>query len=238
MKLHCFWEHNGDDTLLYSVDYLGAYTRGVSLETAIAKMPNEILSFTSWSGQTYKKTNAVVEIVDEKVSDLNICDADSDAIFDCEKTAMTREEYRQLKSLALKSANDFLKLYNSIPNKAVGCAPERKTFYGAVPRTAQEMYEHTKNVNSYYFGEIGVDCDKDGDILSCRKRGFDLLERKTDFLQNVPVEGSYGEIWSLKKVLRRFIWHDRIHAKAMYRMAVKTFGAVSVPDVFYFKKIL
>ncbi len=28
----------------------------------------------------------------------------------------------------------------------------------------------------------------------------------------------------MKLVLRRFIRHDRIHAKAMYRMAVKTFG--------------
>ena len=238
MKLHCFWEHNGDDTLLYSVDYLGAYTRGSSLETAKAKMPNEILSFTSWSGQSFDQTDISIEITEEKLSDLKICDADSDAIFDCEKLPMTREEYLSLKNLALKSANDFLTLYVSIPNKEISCMPERETFYGAVPRTAQEMYEHTKNVNSYYFGEIDVDCNNDGDIFSCRKRGFDLLERKADFLQNVPVEGSYGEIWSLKKVLRRFIWHDRIHAKAMYRMAVKTFGADSVPDVFYFKNLL
>lgn len=235
MKLHCFWEHNGDDTLLYSVDYLGAYTRGTSLETAKAKMLNEILSFTSWSGQPVDKTNISIEVTEEKLSDLKICDADSDAIFDCEKVSMTREEYLSLKSLALKSANDFLTLYVSVPIKESSCRPERETFYGAVPRTAQEMYEHTKNVNSYYFGEIGVDCNNDGDIFSCRKRGFDLLERKADFLQNVPVEGSYGEIWSLKKVLRRFIWHDRIHAKAMYRMAVKTFGVGSIPEVFYFK---
>ena len=39
---------------------------------------------------------------------------------------------------------------------------------------------------------------------------------KGDFLENVVVAGSYGEDWSLRKVLRRFIWHDRIHAKAMY----------------------
>ncbi len=38
----------------------------------------------------------------------------------------------------------------------------------------------------------------------------------------------------MKLVLRRFIRHDRIHAKAMYRMAVKTFGEGGVPDVFRF----
>lgn len=39
------------------------------------------------------------------------------------------------------------------------------------------MYEHTKNVNSYYFGEIGVDVSNDGTIYECRRRGFELLEK-------------------------------------------------------------
>ena len=64
--------------------------------------------------------------------------------------------------------------------------------------------------------------------------GFALLEKKEDFLRNEVVIGSYDEAWSLRKVLRRFLWHDRIHAKAMYRMAMKTFGEESVPDVFQF----
>ena len=51
---------------------------------------------------------------------------------------------------------------------------------------------------------------------------------------NAVIEGSYGEAWSLRKVLRRFIWHDRIHAKAMYRMAVKVFGAENVANPFCF----
>jgi hypothetical protein len=27
-----------------------------------------------------------------------------------------------------------------------------------------------------------------------------------------------GEMWTLRKVLRRFVWHDRIHAKAILRI--------------------
>jgi hypothetical protein len=30
-----------------------------------------------------------------------------------------------------------------------------------------------------------------------------------------------NELWTLKKVLRRFIWHDRIHGKAMIRILEK-----------------
>ncbi|MDE5597109.1 MAG: hypothetical protein K2J04_04695, partial [Lachnospiraceae bacterium] len=93
---------------------------------------------------------------------------------------------------------------------------------------------HTKNVNAYYFGEIGVEADNEGTILECRKKGFMLLEQMPDYLENKVYTGSYDELWSLRKVMRRFIWHDRIHARAMYRMAVRTFGENAVPDRFRF----
>ena len=233
MIIYCVWEHNGDDTLLYAIDYIGAYTRGESIEIAISKTPDEIASYFRWLGEDVSDSMEVV-IAGEKGSDLAIKDADSDVLFESEKVPLTADEYEKLKALALKSAKDFLTLYNSIPDKSATVIAERKTFYGQVPRSADEMYELTKNVNEYYFAEIDVDADNGGTIYECRKRGFEALEAKPDFLVNAVIEGSYGEDWSLRKVLRRFIWHDRIHARAMYRMAVKVFGAENVANPFCF----
>ena len=233
MTINCVWEHNGRDTLLYAVDFVGAYTRGETLEAAVRKMQAEICSYLKWCGKK-AVTSMDIVIIEEKVSELAICDADSDVLFESEKALLTAEEYIKLKALALKSAQDFLALYDSVPDKNATAAPERKTFYGQVPRTANEMYEHTKNVNTYYFAEIAVEADHDGNIYECRKRGFEALESSPDFLQNTVRKGSYGEDWSLRKVLRRFIWHDRIHARAMYRMAIKVFGAESIVNPFYF----
>ena len=126
-------------------------------------------------------------------------------------------------------------MYDSFPNKYKSCLPERDTFYGKAPRTAEEMYQHTKNVNSYYWGEIGIEVGNDGTILENRTRGFEILEKSDDFLASNILEGSYGELWSVSKVLRRFIWHDRIHAKAMYRMGIKTFGIDQIPNIFNFE---
>ena len=227
------WEHNGDDTLLYSGECIGAFTRGANLDEAIEKIPDEINSYLNWRKEPTLE-NITIEIIQEKNSNLQIKDADSDVIFDTETSPLSTEEYLQLKEMVLQSALDFYKLYLSIPDKNVSCLPKRNTFYGAVSRTAQEMYEHTKNVNVYYFGEIGIDSDNEGTIYECRKRGFELLEKTEGFLDNPVFEGSYGEMWSLRKMLRRFLWHDRIHAKAMYRMAVKTFGSDCVENVFGF----
>ena len=233
MKIPCFWEHNRGDTLLYAVDLPGAFTRGESLSAAIAKMPAEIESYLAWKGDPVPDLIEIV-IAEEKESELDIRDADSDAFFDSEKAPLTREEYEVLKALALRSAKDFLALYESIPDKDAGLSPIRKTFYGQVPHTAREMYGHTKSVNAYYFGEIGIEADNEGDILACRRRGFEALEAHPDFLHMPAAEGSYGEYWSVRKRLRRFIWHDRIHARAMWRGACRMFGVNGIENPFRF----
>ena len=233
MKMECIWEHNGDDTLLYAKDYVGAFTRGENLEVASKKMKNEILAYSSWLGNDLQEDIEVV-IVQEKNSELEIKDADSDVIFMAEEAVLTMSEYITLRDFALKSASDFLKLYEMVLDKQKSVLPVRKTFYGQVPRTAEEMYVHTKSVNSYYFAEIGIDADNEGSIYECRKRGFEQLENTTDFLNGRLQEGSYGEMWSVRKVLRRFIWHDRIHAKAMWKMVKKTFGENAVENIFCF----
>lgn len=234
MKIRCVWEHNGSDTLLYADNLIGAFTRGATKETALEKMKAETEAYLRWENAAVPEA-LDFDIVQQKESDLQICDADSDVIFDTEKEPLTQEEYEALKKLALKSAMDFDTLYSQIPDKDKSVLQARKTFYGNAPRTAREMYEHTKNVNEYYFGEIEVEADNAGSIFECREKGFKALERQPHYLENQGFDGSYGEEWSLRKVLRRFIWHDRIHAKAMYRMAKQTFGAEAVEDVFRFE---
>ena len=232
MEIKCIWEHNGNDSLLYAGNCVGAFTRGESLDIAIGKMSEEIKAYMNWIGESMPEEVDVV-IVQEKESELDIKDADSDVLFDVEENALTLEEYIRLKELALKSAKDFQKLYEAIPDKEKSVLPCRKTFYGQAPRTAEEMYLHTKNVNSYYFGEIGIDVDNEGSILECRKKGFELVEQEEYFLENLTIRGSYDESWTLHKMIRRFIWHDRIHAKAMWRMVKKTFEE-DIENVFKF----
>lgn len=212
---------------------VGAYVRGATLSSALQKLPAEVASYCRWANLPLLDS-IQTQVVQQKLSDLQICDADSDVIFFSESESLSQQRYAQLKALALKSAQDFLALYTSVPQKNASVSPPRKTFYGHAPHTAAEMYEHTKNVNSYYFGEIGVDVSNEPNMYECRVRGFELLEKCPDFLQNAAVEGSYGEFWSVAKVCRRFVWHDRIHAKAMWRLAQKICDADIVVNPFFF----
>lgn len=150
MEINCIWEHNGADSLLYAENFIGAFSRGESLEVAEEKMLAEIQSYLNWLGESVLEDINVV-INQEKESGLEIKDADNE-----------------------------------------------------------------------------------GAIFECRQRGFELLEQKENFLANSVIKGSYGEIWTLRKMIRRFIWHDRIHAKAMWRMAKRTFPEHEIQNIFCF----
>ncbi len=237
MVIKAVCEYNDDGCIVYAENFPGAFVRGRNYQNAIAKFQGEIETWLDWAkGDAKIDSKIEVELVLEKKSDLKICDADSDVIFDSEREPLTKEEYNELKVLALRSAMDFERMYDSIPNKKMNIAPVRESFYGKIPSTAEEMYNHCMNITEYYFGEIGVEAENGPDILSCRAKGFENLEKQENFLENKVFSGSYGEEWSLKKVLRRFIWHDRIHARAMYRRAYDAFWDADIDNVFRFKR--
>lgn len=229
-------EYNDKGCLIYCTNHPGAFVRGKTIDEALAKFDNEIAQYMSWlSGDHHLKTKkADIRIIQEKRSSLPVEDADSDVIFDQERLPLSREGYDRLKTIALKSAVDFNTLYQSIPDKQHCIIPERKTFYGDVPYTADEINAHTNNETSYYAGEIGVKMDNLPNIAKNRILAISLIESLPDFLSNPVHVGSYGEEWSLGKVLRRFIWHDRIHAKSMYRMAVRVWGEEKIENPFCF----
>jgi hypothetical protein len=149
---------------------------------------------------------------------------------------LSQEEYASLKSLVIRSARDFEQLYLSIPDKTQTALRPRQTFYGPMPRTAQEMYRHTNSVTSYYLGEIGVQAKNLANVVENRSNALELIESRAHFLDTTVYTGQFGEEWSLRKALRRFIWHDRIHAKAMYRMGVRIWGQQAIEDPYFFYK--
>lgn len=227
-------EYNEKGCLLWSLDCPGAFARGETREEAVAKLPADVEAFCRWAD--WNVPDGAVEIMEEKYQpELQIEDADSDLLFESERAPLGREEYDLLRGLVMKSAADFDTLYAAVldPDRPLG--KERKTFYGEYPNTARTMYGHTNSVTGYYVGEMGAETEPLPGFYENRLSGITALENIPDFL-NLPVmEGSYGELWSVRKVLRRFLWHDRIHARAMYRRAELLWGD-RIPDPFRFQK--
>ena len=225
-------EYSDKGCLLYSLDCPGAFARGSTREEACAKLGYDMDAWCRWSGEPL--TYGAVLVVEEKYQpDMKVEDADSDMLFEAERCPMSMEEYEFLRELVLKSARDFDALYASIPDPDTLLGEARETFYGDYPNTARKMYTHTNSVTAYYVGELNAEVDNLPGFYENRINGINAIEAIPDFLNLPVIEGSYDEQWSLRKVLRRFLWHDRIHARAMYRRA-KTVWGEQIADPFRF----
>lgn len=234
MKIEAVCEYNAGGCLIYAANFPGAFVRGATENEALAKFAGELRAYLRWSDLAKPAAEPPeVEIVQRKESELRVCDADSDVLFDSERSPLTEAEYQQLRLLVLRSARDFRRLYESIPNPNISGRPPRTSFYGPVPRTPAEMYRHTNQTTAYYAAAFGIALENVPDIYGNRLQVLEELESLEDFRSDRVYTAPDGELWTMRKALRRFLWHDRIHAKAMWRTARALWGR-QIANPFFF----
>ncbi len=213
------YETNGKGFLGWIENLPGAYVRGKTIEEARSKYEKEICEYGQWLDMEVTDVGRIDEVIVH--SNLMIEDADSNIIFETEM-----EEYKNEKDfyyeceLALLSAKKVDIIYRKCKNKnVIDNSKVRKTFYGNVYSTIFEQYKHICDVQQYYLGQVGLETDIDLDIIKGRKNTIDELIKKYKEEGN-RVFKNKEEYWSIRKVMRRLIWHDRIHAKAIKRMEI------------------
>ena len=75
MKIEAVCEYNDLGYLIYAANFPGAFVRGTSESEALAKFPGELKSYLRWCDAP-PAPEISVEIVQRKLSELQICDAD------------------------------------------------------------------------------------------------------------------------------------------------------------------
>ena len=158
------------------------------------------------------------------------------ALFPEEKLALDMAQYTSLKTLCLVSARDMEALFASIPQKDRGLLKSRRTVYGKVPVTAREMLSHVIEAQRTWAALFGVDIGESRGLLADRKRLFAGLERRPGYLDGRIVPGPDGELWTLRKLLRRLLWHDALHGRALYRKAITFWQKERIKNPFGFTK--
>lgn len=229
-------EYNEKGAMLWADAYAGAYSRGETVAKALEKFPKALSSFAEWANGVPLLNLAESDFVVTHAyrTDLAVEDADGDVLFPSERLPMDMTEYTQKKQLCIRSAQDFEKLLASIPQKDRALRKSRRTFYGKLPCSAREMAEHTNKTLSYYAQGLGIPFENEGGLVENRKRLFRAIEATPNFLTPRIREASDGELWTLRKLMRRILWHDRIHAHALYRHAITFWQKDRIANPFCF----
>lgn len=229
-------EYNDRGAMLWADAYPGAFSRGETVSKALEKFPKALSEYAQWAHGAPLPNLAESDFVITHAhqTDLKVDDADSNVLFPSERLPMDMTEYTQKKQLCIRSAQDFEKLLASIPQKDRALRKSRRTFYGKIPCSAREMAEHTNNTLEYYANAVGVPFENEGGLLENRRRLFRAIESTPDFLSSRVYTDSDGELWTRKKMLRRLLWHDRIHARALYRLAITFWSKERIENPFFF----
>ena len=221
--MHIIYETNGLGFLGWITDLPGAYIRGKTLEEARGKVNKEIALCTEWLN--FEKAIDMQINEEIKNSDLHIEDADSDIIFDSELIDFDKkEEFLFWCNKILLSGTKTEEIYKRMKNKSlIDITMKRKTFYGDVYCTINDQYRHIVNVQNYYLNQIGTEMNIADELRLNRMEFIEKLKEKY-LKEGNKLYRNESEDWTVKKVIRRTIWHDRIHIRAIERMENRLSG--------------
>jgi hypothetical protein len=235
------FETNGKGFMGFLVDLPGAFVRGEDEEEALSKVGHEARSYLDWLG-ILRASPTKWQVVQRHYCQLMVEDADGEILLDADGGTLLEEEFQILARLVHRSARTFKSLYDSSALKHwVDPARARRTFYGECPKTIQEVFDHVNATQSYYFSRTGLLPSKEEtDFMATRELYTTGIERLFQSQGNSKVYDVDNELWTLKKILRRFVWHDRIHGKAITRILAKQkrLGLIeSYEDPFHFSPL-
>jgi hypothetical protein len=215
------FETNGRGFIGFIVELFGAFVRGRTEEEALSKVPSETQSYLRWAGGVMSEYKIV--IVQRHRSGLTVEDADNEILLDADRRPITLQEFEGLTALVRYSGSCFSQLYDRAELKDwIDSARIRKTFYGENPRSIREIFNHVRQTQYYYLSRTkSTFDDRETDFMKIREFCVAQFAKTIATGNSAVIYELDNELWTLRKILRRFIWHDRIHGKAIVRILNK-----------------
>ena len=191
MHIDAICETNGKGWLIWAAQCPGAFARGATENEALAKLPGDVRRFLRWAGEPAGDITVTPGAPIE--SSLHTEDADSDLLLEADCAPMTEADYAAAKLLVLKSARDFCTLFENIPNPDISPRAPRTSFYGPVPRTPREMYDHTNHTTAYYMAAFGIPFENMPDLYANRLQALAEIEDREELLTGKVCTAPDGE---------------------------------------------
>lgn len=208
----------------------GCYSRAPTFDEATSKVPMKIREFLDWlrkhgeqvSDDHYEVSTEVSEVITGKWP-VNL--GDSQALFKSDLRPLDEEEVRRCIRYVKYAREDLIQLYLNAPEDALEWKPDEST-----PRHIKRIAEHVAEVDLFYLERLGP--------RRFKKWPLNFLETSNELaimrLSNLsddevncsvshhPPGGWTGtaepEGWTARKVLRRFVWHERLHSATVSKL--------------------
>jgi len=217
-------------TQLFVQELPGCYSRSPSFDEAVAKAPLKIRGFLEWlrahgehiPDSDFEIATEVSEIVRGNWP-VNL--GDSQALFEADLRPLGRTEVERCIRFIKYARQDFMDLYSSAPKDAQEWKPDQST-----QRHIKRIAEHIAEVDLFYMerlkarrsGEWPLDFLEVSNEMTTLRLSY-LSEDEMNCIMSYHRPGGWTgtsepEGWTARKVLRRCVWHERLHTSTAKKL--------------------
>ncbi len=216
--------------ILHALDLPGCYSEGATEGKAIRNFASTLASYRDWLVTHGELVPVLPEEFDvaERLASYTLADGyEVNAIFEPERSPPSWEFLTLSIRLLRYSGADLLSAFESIP------IDQREASLAVGARTPKQILEHVARAEWWYLSHLAdVPGALPGDQAPGTPAQFEAVHATLiEWLTDIPAERMGAivvdreEEWSVRKLLRRALWHERAHTAELARFGT----AVSDP---------
>ena len=200
----------------------GCFSRGSSREDALDRAPRAIADYFNWRDGYERVSDEVVDSIHVQVVEAfeNYETLDGywvNSFFEYDRRPPTAAEVDDVRWLLNCTRSDLITTIRRAPSSSLDeeIAGER---FGSL----SGILKHVATAERWYFDKLGLALPKEqlgtdpfGMLDAVRRHTVIQLPR---LVQNREIREIRGELWSARKVVRRMLWHERVHTWHLQRL--------------------
>ncbi len=222
-------------TYAWVLDLPGCFSRGASPEEALAVLSPRIERYLDWlSGfEPVPRTERGIEVVEEvRDGTCPVRRGDTRALFAWDRRAPAEEEFeRDLRWMAY-NRQTLLSLVEGLPPAVLDAGEDGPDIHDLRAPNVRRVLRHIGGAEYWYLTRIPTQASLPAEepqnvfaILSVVRAAAEPVLREIfrscpDQVVEVPQKtwsGTFTEGWTLRKVLRRALWHEGFHIEEIRR---------------------
>ena len=195
----------------------GCYTKGKSRSVVIETSPHAIADFLNWrdgyTRVTESDTETIkVEVTEEFTNYYSDKDYWVNAFFKEDKRVLSEADMDEIIWLLSCTRNDLEQIIRKLPIRQLHAPIEGEKF-----KSLSGILKHIAGAEWWYFDKFNLACNWETlpdnvfeKLTIVRNHTLAQLPR---LVNNATIIEEHEELWSARKIIRRTIWHERVHTR-------------------------
>jgi hypothetical protein len=215
-------------------ELLGLFVNKSSEDEALRELPGAIVAYLQWlrrHGKDVEAPDAVtVTVAERQTPDLDLAYGEYAGLFDRDRVPITDDDLVLATRWMRYMRDDTLDLVARLPAAAMAWRRRPDHKYSIA-----DYVEHIARAERWYltrlWPEVPPHVPGPTPLLSLarsRERALNWLLTMPVDLRGKVVDFGGGDLWTARKVLGRYLYHERYHIRSIARIALER--GVEVPD--------